>query len=219
MFTGLIAELGKVEDLRREQNSYRLTIAAQTIPPLLKIGESVCCNGACLTVTKFDSQRFTVDVMPETARRTTIGSLKKGDRINLERTLHVGDGLDGHIVSGHVDGVGTIVKIRPEGIAKVTTISCSPELLRGMVTKGSIAIDGISLTITEVTDTTFSVSLIPLTVQFTTLGFKKDRRQGEPGNGHPGEICGTDAGNQKIRGADQSHPFRKWIYVRRENHG
>ena len=81
MFTGLIAELGKVEDLRREQNSYRLTIAAQTIPPLLKIGESVCCNGACLTVTKFDSQRFTVDVMPETARRTTIGSLKKGDRI------------------------------------------------------------------------------------------------------------------------------------------
>ena len=90
MFTGLIAELGKVEELRREQNSYRLTIAAQTIPPLLKIGESVCCNGACLTVTKFDSQRFTVDVMPETARRTTIGSLKKGDRINLERTLHVG---------------------------------------------------------------------------------------------------------------------------------
>ena len=173
MFTGLIAELGKVEDLRREQDSYRLTIAAQTIPPLLKIGESVCCNGACLTVTKFDSQRFTVDVMPETARRTTIGSLKKGDRINLERTLHVGDGLDGHIVSGHMDGVGTIVKIRPEGIAKVTTISCNPELLRGMVTKGSIAIDGISLTITEVTDTTFSVSLIPLTVQFTTLGFKK----------------------------------------------
>ena len=122
MFTGLIAELGKVEDLRREQNSYRLTIAAQTIPPLLKIGESVCCNGACLTVTKFDSQRFTVDVMPETARRTTIGSLKKGDRINLERTLHVGDGLDGHIVSGHVDGVGTIVKIRPEGIADVKNL-------------------------------------------------------------------------------------------------
>ena len=118
MFTGLIAELGKVEDLRREQNSYRLTIAAQTIPPLLKIGESVCCNGACLTVTKFDSQRFTVDVMPETARRTTIGSLKKGDRINLERTLHVGDGLDGHIVSGHVDGVGTIVKTARKALPK-----------------------------------------------------------------------------------------------------
>ena len=173
MFTGLIAELGRVEDLRREQDSYRLTISAEKIPPLLKMGESVCCNGACLTVTKFDSHQFTVDVMPETARRTTIGSLKKGDRINLERTLHVGDGLDGHIVSGHVDGVGTITRIRPEGIARVTTISYAPELLRHMVEKGSIAIDGISLTITEVTDTTFSVSLIPLTVQWTTLGFKK----------------------------------------------
>lgn len=173
MFTGLIAELGKVEELRREQDSYRLTIGAEKIPPLLKIGESVCCNGACLTVTKFDSHQFTVDVMPETARRTTIGSLKKGDPVNLERTLHVGDGLDGHIVSGHVDGVGTIIRIRPEGIAKVTTISCAPELLRHMVEKGSIAIDGISLTITEVTDTDFSVSLIPLTVQWTTLGKKK----------------------------------------------
>ena len=111
MFTGLIAEMGRVEELRREQDSYRLTISAEKIPPLLKMGESVCCNGACLTVTKFDSHQFTVDVMPETARRTTIGSLKKGDRINLERTLHVGDGLDGHIVSGHVDGVGTITRI------------------------------------------------------------------------------------------------------------
>ena len=173
MFTGLIAELGKVEDLRREQNSYRLTIAAQTIPPLLKIGESVCCNGACLTVTKFDSQRFTVDVMPETARRTTIGSLKKGDRINLERTLHVGDGLDGHIVSGHVEGLGTISEQRPEGIAVVVTIATPPELLKYIIKKGSIAIDGISLTVTEVTDTSFSVSLIPHTAKETTLGFKK----------------------------------------------
>ncbi|WP_337475832.1 riboflavin synthase [Acidaminococcus timonensis] len=173
MFTGLIAELGKVEDLRREQDSYRLTISAEKIPPLLKLGESVCCNGACLTVTKFDSHQFTVDVMPETARRTTIGSLKKGDRINLERTLHVGDGLDGHIVSGHVDGVGTITRIRPEGIAKVTTISCAPELLRHMEENGTMAIEGISLTIPDVTDTTFSVSLFPLTVKWTTLGFKK----------------------------------------------
>ena len=173
MFTGLVAELGTVDTLRREQNSYRLTIAAKKIPPLLSIGESVCCNGACLTVTHFDQGHFTVDVMPESARHTTSGSLKRGDKVNLERTLHVGDGLDGHIVSGHVDGVGTIVKMVPEGIAKVTTISCGPELLQGMVSKGSIAIDGISLTITEVTDTTFSVSLIPLTVQFTTLGFKK----------------------------------------------
>lgn len=173
MFTGLIAELGTVENLRREGPSYRLTVAAKKIPPLLKIGESVCVSGACLTVTHFDEHRFTVDVMPETVRRTTVGLLKKGDRVNLERTLHVGDGLDGHIVAGHVDGVGTIAKIRPEGIAKVTTISCAPELLAQMVVKGSIAIDGISLTLTDVTDTDFSVSLIPLTVAFTTLGFKK----------------------------------------------
>lgn len=173
MFTGLIAELGSVEALRREQNSYRLTLSAEKIPPLLKIGESVCCNGACLTVTHCDSHQFTVDVMPETVRRTTIGLLKKGDRVNLERTLHVGDGLDGHIVAGHVDGVGKIIKIRPEGIAKVTTISAAPELLHQMVMKGSIAIDGISLTIMGLNDTSFSVSLIPLTVQFTTLGFKK----------------------------------------------
>lgn len=173
MFTGLIAELGHVEALRREQNSYRLTLSAEKIPPQLVIGESVCCNGACLTVTSADSHHFTVDVMPETVRRTTIGLLKKGDPVNLERTLRVGDGLDGHIVQGHVDGVGTIVRMVPEGIAKVTTISAPPELLQLMVTKGSIAIDGISLTLTDVTDTNFSVSLIPLTVQFTTLGVKK----------------------------------------------
>lgn len=173
MFTGLIAELGTVENLRQENHSYRLTVAAKTIPPLLKIGESVCVSGACLTVTHFDPHRFTVDVMPETVRRTIVGLLKKGDPVNLERTLHVGDGLDGHIVAGHVDGVGTIVKIRPEGIARVTTISAAPELLAQMVVKGSIAIDGISLTLTDVTDTDFSVSLIPLTTQFTTLGVKK----------------------------------------------
>jgi riboflavin synthase len=173
MFTGLIAELGHVENLRREQESYRLTIAASKIPPQLSIGESVCCNGACLTVTHFDAHRFTVDVMPETVRHTTIGLLKKGDPVNLERTLQIGAGLDGHLVLGHVDGVGTIVRIVPEGIARVTTISASPDLLHYMVTKGSIAIDGISLTLTDVTDTGFSVSLIPLTVQYTTLGVKK----------------------------------------------
>jgi riboflavin synthase len=173
MFTGLVAELGRVETLRREQDSYRLTIRAEKIPPQLVIGESVCCNGACLTVTGSDSSRFTVDVMPETVRRTTIGLLRQGDPVNLERTLRVGDGLDGHIVQGHVDGVGTILRMVPEGIAKVTTISAPADLLQLMVTKGSIAIDGISLTLTDVGETHFSVSLIPLTVQFTTLGIKK----------------------------------------------
>ena len=173
MFTGLIAELGKVENLKQENNSYRLTIDAVKILPLLKIGESVSVNGACLTVTAFTHQGFTVDVMPETARRTTIGQLKNGSRVNLERTLHLTDGLDGHIVSGHIDGVGVISKIVPEGIAKVETITAAPEILHYIVEKGSIAIDGISLTVAKVTGTSFSVSLIPLTVKETTLGFKK----------------------------------------------
>jgi len=173
MFTGLIAELGKVENLKQENNSYRLTISAVKIPPLLKIGESVCVSGACLSVTTFTSNNFTVDVMPETARRTTIGELKNGSKVNLERTLHLTDGLDGHIVSGHIDGVGTISKIVPEGIAKVVTISTPAELLHYIVEKGSIAIDGISLTVMKVTSTSFSVSLIPITVKDTTLGFKK----------------------------------------------
>ena len=173
MFTGLIAELGKVENLKKERDSYRLTVSAEKIPPLLKRGESVAVNGACLTVTDFTSDKFTVDVMPETARRTTVGTLEKGDRVNLERTLHLADGLDGHIVSGHIDGVGTIRKMVPEGIAVVVTITTPAELLKYIITKGSIAIDGISLTVTAVTATGFSVSLIPLTVADTTLGFKK----------------------------------------------
>ena len=162
MFTGLIAEMGRVDALRREGSSYRLTIEAKKIPLTLFVGESVCCNGACLTVTHFDAHCFTVDVMPETVRHTTIGLLKKGDPINLEQTLKLGAGLDGHLVLGHVDGVGTISRIVPEGIAKVTTITAPKELLHYMVKKGSIAIDGISLTLTDVTETAFSVSLIPL---------------------------------------------------------
>ncbi len=173
MFTGLVAELGKVKNLKRENNSYRLTIKAEKIPPLLKKGESVAVNGACLTVVDFTSEEFTADVMPETARRTTIGSLQPGDFVNLERTLRLIDGLDGHIVSGHIDGVGTISSFRQEGIAKLVTITTASEVTDFIVEKGSIAIDGISLTVTAVTATTFSVSLIPLTVQDTTLGVKK----------------------------------------------
>ena len=173
MFTGLIAELGKVKALKKEKDSYHITIAAQKISPLLKIGESVAVNGACLTVVVVSNTEFTADVMPETARRTLIGSLKNGDKVNLERTLHLNDGLDGHLVSGHVDGVGTISEIRAEGIAKVVTITAATEILHYIVTKGSIAIDGISLTVTGVTTAGFSVSLIPLTTKDTTLGYKK----------------------------------------------
>lgn len=173
MFTGLVAELGTVQRLARQGNSYHLTVGAKKVLENLKIGDSVAVNGACLTVVRMDDSGFTADVMPETVRLTNIGSLQPGSRVNLERTLRLCDGLDGHIVSGHVEGLGTISEQRPEGIAVVVTISTPPELLKYIIKKGSIAIDGISLTVTEVTDTSFSVSLIPHTAKETTLGLKK----------------------------------------------
>ena len=173
MFTGLVAELGTVQRLARQGSSYHLTVGAKKVLDNLKIGDSVAVNGACLTVVCMDEGGFTADVMPETVRLTNIGSLQPGSKVNLERTLRLCDGLDGHIVSGHVEGLGTISEQRPEGIAVVVTIATPPELLKYIIKKGSIAIDGISLTVTEVTDTSFSVSLIPHTAKETTLGFKK----------------------------------------------
>ncbi len=172
MFTGLVAELGTVEKLAQQGESYHLTLAARKVLQNLKIGDSVAVNGVCLTVVQMDDAGFTADVMPETVRLTNIGSLHAGDRVNLERTLRLCDGLDGHIVSGHVEGLGVIASRRADGIAMVVTITTPPELLRYIIKKGSIAIDGISLTVTQVTDTSFSVSLIPHTAKETTLGFK-----------------------------------------------
>ncbi len=172
MFTGLVAELGKVQKLVSQGDSYHLTITASKVLIGLKIGDSVAVNGVCLTVVQLDSSAFTADVMPETVRLTNIGRLHNGDRVNLERTLRLCDGLDGHIVSGHVEGLGVIVSRKPEGIAVVVEIEASPELLKYVIKKGSIAIDGISLTVTKVTGTSFSVSLIPHTAKETTLGFK-----------------------------------------------
>ncbi len=138
----------------------------------MKIGDSVAVNGACLTVVKMTEDSFTADVMPETVRLTNIGSLNVGERVNLERTLRLIDGLDGHIVSGHIEGQGTIAARRIDGIAMVVTIATEPKLLKYIIKKGSIAIDGISLTVTNVNDSGFSISLIPHTAKETTLGFK-----------------------------------------------
>ena len=173
MFTGLVAELGTVQRLARQGSSYHLTVGAKKVLENLKIGDSVAVNGACLTVVRMNDSGFTADVMPETVRLTNIGSLQPGSRVNLERTLRLCDGLDGHIVSGHVEGLGTISAQRPDGIAVVVTIDTPVELLKYIIKKGSITIDGISLTVTEVTETSFSVSLIPHTAKETTLGFKK----------------------------------------------
>lgn len=172
MFTGLVAELGTVQRLDRQGESYHLTVSAVKVMQNLKIGDSVAVNGACLTVVNMHDSVFTADVMPETVRLTNIGSLHAGDKVNLERTLRLCDGLDGHIVSGHVEGLGTIISRRPEGIADVVEIAAEARLLRYILPKGSIAIDGISLTVTAVTDSSFSVAIIPHTAKETTLGFK-----------------------------------------------
>lgn len=172
MFTGLVAELGTVQRLDRQGESYHLTVSAVKVMQNLKIGDSVAVNGACLTVVDMHDSVFTADVMPETVRLTNIGSLHAGDKVNLERTLRLCDGLDGHIVSGHVEGLGTIISRRPEGIANVVEIAAEARLLRYILPKGSIAIDGISLTVTAVTDSSFSVAIIPHTAKETTLGFK-----------------------------------------------
>ena len=172
MFTGLVAELGTVKNLIRMGESYHLTVGAKKVMYNLKIGYSMATNGVCLTVVKLTEDEFTVDVMPETARLTNIGQLRAGDRVNLERTLRPVDGLDGHIVSGHVEGLGTIISERPDGIAKVVSFEAPVNLLKYIIPKGSITIDGISLTVTQVTQNGFSVSLIPHTAKETTLGFK-----------------------------------------------
>ena len=172
MFTGLIAELGTVERLVEGSTSCQLTVRAQKILPGVKIGDSIAVNGVCLTVVHLQGNRFTADVMPESVRRTTLRQLQPGDRVNLEKALRPTDGLDGHIVQGHVEGVGTIREIAPEGNALICHIETPKELLRYIVEKGSVAIDGISLTVTETDDTGFSVSLIPHTAKMTTLGYK-----------------------------------------------
>lgn len=173
MFTGLVAELGTVTALKPLKQSYNISVKADKVLANLKIGDSIAVNGACLTVVKINGNEFTADVMPETVKLTNLRNLKNGDKVNLERTLRLCDGLDGHIVSGHVEGIGIIVSKKAEGIAEIVTIKTPPELLKYIIKKGSIAIDGISLTVTEVTDSSFSVSLIPHTARETTLGFKK----------------------------------------------
>ena len=148
MFTGLVAELGTVQKLAQQGESYHLTVVAVKVLQNLKIGDSVAVNGACLTVVSMDDTAFTADVMPETVRLTNIGSLHAGDRVNLERTLRLCDGLDGHIVSGHVEGLGVIAGRRPEGIAMVVTINTPPELLINMLTRLSLVSLWLTLTTT-----------------------------------------------------------------------
>jgi riboflavin synthase len=171
MFTGLVETLGAVERVETEGDGRALVIAAP-FSGELALGASVAINGACLTVIARDEGTCRFQAGPETLRRTNLGELKSADRVNLERALRVGDRLGGHLVQGHVDGLGRIASRRRQGDWEVVWFSCPAELAEQMVSKGSVAVDGVSLTVVEVTADGFSVALIPLTLAQTTLGFK-----------------------------------------------
>ena len=173
MFTGIVEELGTIRAVRRGAASAVLSIGAAEVLSDLKIGDSVAVNGVCLTVTSLDDGGFTADVMHETLGRSSLGALAPGGRVNLERAMPANGRFGGHIVSGHIDGTGKIASVRPDDNALWYTIYAAPELLRCIVEKGSITIDGISLTVAAVDDTSFSVSLIPHTAAVTTLGKKR----------------------------------------------
>ena len=169
MFTGIIEELGTVGQMDRRPDSIKLSIQARKVLEGTQLGDSIAVNGVCLTVTSMTDSSFTADVMHETMRRSSLSDIKSGSKVNLERAMQVGGRLGGHIVSGHIDGVGHIARIASDGIARVITISIPKDMEPFIVEKGSIAIDGISLTVVSVGNSQFSVSIIPHTMAHTTL--------------------------------------------------
>ena len=176
MFTGIIEEIGTVRQLRTGGSSAVLTIAASLVPADLHIGDSIAVNGACLTVTSFTPAVFTADVIHETLLKSSLGGLQPGASVNLERAMRVDGRFGGHIVAGHIDGTGTIISIRKDGVANRYAIRADPSILRCIVTKGSIAIDGVSLTVADVNQDSFCVFVIPHTASRTVLS---QRRPGD----------------------------------------
>lgn len=172
MFTGIVEELGHIGNITLLPQSAQLTIQAAKVLPGTQIGDSIAVNGVCLTVVEKDDRQFTVDIMAETLTKTDLSDLKRGSPVNLERALQLQTRLGGHLVSGHIDGIGRISRITLWGIAKIYLIETEPVLLRYIVPKGSIAVDGLSLTVVEVEENNFSVSLLPHTLKETTLGRK-----------------------------------------------
>lgn len=169
MFTGIVEEVGAV----RTSDQGRLTIAAHTVMPTLELGGSISVNGACLTVTKLEPDAFTVDVVPETLRRTNLGDLSVKSPVNLERPLRADGRLDGHIVQGHVDGTGTISEISADGEALMVRMDVPPQVARYVVEKGFIAVDGVSLTVVHCDEMGFSVTVIPHTRDHTIFGSRR----------------------------------------------
>jgi len=172
MFTGIIEELGQVKALRRDAGAARLTLSASAVLSGTALGDSICVNGVCLTVVDLQSDAFSADVAVETLRVTNLGDLKIGAKVNLERALQLSARIGGHLVSGHVDAVGRIREKREEGNGWRILFDAPDAVLRYVIKKGSIAIDGVSLTVADVDVKGFSIAMIPHTAKLTTLGFK-----------------------------------------------
>lgn len=173
MFTGIVEELGKIRNINMRGNSGQITIHADKVLEGTKIGDSISVNGICLTVTSLEKEGFTADIMAETVRRSNLNCIKKGDAVNLERAMSADGRFGGHIVSGHIDGTGKITGLKKEENAVWVTIETSEKVLQLIIEKGSICIDGISLTVAAVYDSGFQVSVIPHTGEETTLLKKK----------------------------------------------
>ena len=172
MFTGIIEGLGHIAAIRSSGRGKRVTVDANFLLDRTKIGDSISVSGACLTAVEIENRRFEVDVSPETLNTTTFGKAKVGDRVNLERAMRLSDRIDGHLVSGHIDGTGIIKQRETLGNAIIVIIEADESLTRHMIDKGSVAVDGVSLTINSCDAKSFSVSIIPHTAKLTTIGFK-----------------------------------------------
>ncbi|MEW6189066.1 MAG: riboflavin synthase [Actinomycetota bacterium] len=172
MFTGIIEELGGVKALTKSRGKCTLEVFAPKVTEDLKIGDSIAVSGVCLTVTERGGNRFRVDISPETLEKTNLGELKSGDAVNLERALRFCDRLGGHMVTGHVDGMGAILNKIRKGDAIILKIETPSQISRYLIPQGSIAVDGVSLTIVGISTSAFMVSIIPHTARVTTLGFK-----------------------------------------------
>jgi len=172
MFTGIVEELGRVVSVEPGEDSAVLRVHGTLVTSDATHGASIAVNGVCLTVVEHDAESFSVDVMAETLRRSSLGALSVGDPVNLERAMAASSRFGGHIVQGHVDGTATVTAREPGDRWEVVSFTLPPSLARYVVEKGSITVDGVSLTVSAVTDDTFSVSLIPTTLDLTTLGHK-----------------------------------------------
>lgn len=179
MFTGIIEDVGKITEVRRTSSTTRLAVQSQKIGNDVQVNDSVAVNGVCLTVTARFASRMVFDVVTETLQRTTLRYMRSGESVNLERALAVGGRVGGHFVLGHVDGIGRVVSVTDRGLERVIRIRTEPEIMRLVVYKGSIAIDGVSLTVSEVSDDSFTIWLIPHTIRNTTF---RERREGDTVN-------------------------------------